>query len=331
MVRHQLPQIVSGISAIGRYLLSYFHGLSRALFFAFYRMESPRGALRTALARKQRATPNEKPLLIHYHIFKNAGTSFEWALEQTLGRVLLRLDSASQAGFVSAREIARYVAAHPEITAIASHQAAPPPPQIRGRRVLTSILLRDPLARIRSIYVFERKQISNSPGAQKAKEFDFKGYVEWRLATTPRMFCNYQVHFCCRDGSPSKSPVTQTELARAITALDEIEIVGTVERYEEWLRLAESILADSFPSIVLAPVRRNPTRSAPPLSEAEVLSQLERELGSGLAHELIERNELDMSLHQVADALLTRRLAERGISIKLRDAYESARGPQGSD
>src|SRR2546421_347714 len=71
-------------------------------------------------------------------------------------------------------------------------------PKIRGYTVISSILIRDPVARIRSIYAFERQQATVSPGAQKAKELDFKGYVEWRLSNSPVMFCNSQVHFCSR-------------------------------------------------------------------------------------------------------------------------------------
>lgn len=60
-------------------------------------------------------------------------------------------------------------------------------------------------------------------------------------------------------------------------------------------------------------------------SEAEILDHLVGDLGSDLAQQLLEQNELDMRLHQVADSLLSRRLAERSVSIKLRDAYGSER------
>src|SRR5207249_3356148 len=89
----------------------------------------------------------------------------------------------------------------PHVRAISSHQAAPPAPTIRGREVFTSILIRDPIARIRSIYEFERGQQISTPGALKAKELDFKGYVDWRLKTSPAMLCNFQVHFCSRTAS----------------------------------------------------------------------------------------------------------------------------------
>lgn len=336
MLRHHLPQIVSQVGVTSRYFMSYLHLVSRTVVVALARFESPRQALRVALT--QGAASGTRglqqlsqglrhfPLLIHYHIFKNAGTSFEWALEQALGRSLHRYDKPVAGGYISPSEIASYVSSHPDVRAITSHQASPPGPRIRGRKVLTSILIRDPIARIRSIYAFERAQESESAGATKAKELDFRGYVEWRLGYTPRMFCNYQVLFCLRDGSPDRT-MGRPELPRAIAVLDQMDIVGTVERYPEWLSLAESVLSENFASLTLPTVHHNQTRASKH-TEAEIFRSLADELGSNLAHRLLEENELDMCLHQVADALLSRRLAERSLMVALRDTYSSARAAQ---
>jgi hypothetical protein len=333
-MRHHIPHLVSQIGSSGRYFLSYFHTVTRSLMLALSRFESPREALRVALQDSKASggagwrqigslARRSRPLLIHYHIFKNAGTSFEWALEQALGCGLHRYDKPDAGDFVSGSDIVRYVGAHPDAQAIVSHQAAPPAPRIRGRQVLTSILIRDPIARIRSIYAFERLQRSDSRGSKKARELDFKGYVQWRLANTPPVLTNGQVHFCCRDGGKIHSPATQSDLKKAIAVLDDVDIVGTVERYEEWLRLAESILTDNFEPIVLPSVRHNRTGDMSLQSESEILDQLVCELGADLARQLLEQNELDMRLHQVADSLLSRRLAERSLSVRLRDAYAS--------
>lgn len=334
-MRHHIPQLVSQAGSSWRYFLSYFHTVTRTVVLALSRFESPREALRLALQQGkesalglQRIGRNARhglPLLIHYHIFKNAGTSFEWALEQAFGSGLHRYDMPRAGGLVTPGDIVRYASANPAARAIISHQAALPPPRIPGRRILTSILIRDPIARIRSIYAFERNQTSESPGSIKAKELVFKDYVEWRLRADPRMICNSQVHFCCRDGRKSAPVVTQNDLTKAIAALDDMDVVGTVERYEEWLSLAESVLADSFNAIILPPVRHNQTRNIAAQSEAEILDHLAGELGITLAHRLLEENELDMRLHQVADSLLTRRLAERSVLIRLRDAYRGVR------
>jgi hypothetical protein len=267
------------------------------------------------------------PILIHYHIFKNAGTSFEWALEQSFGNRFMRYDKEIPWATISAEECVGFLSSAPESLALSSHQLMLPPPQVRGRRVYTSILIRDPIARIRSIYSFERRQEVPSPGAIKAKELDFKGYVEWRLAATPAMLCNYQAHFCARTKAGSDGSVKNPEhrLQRAVGNLDQIDIVGTVERYDAWLALAQSILIRAFPNILLVSTRQNVTNAqATEDRQVAILDDLVNDLGRPLAEQLVRNNELDMRLHQVAEALLARRLAEHGVDVALINAYANA-------
>lgn len=335
MFHHQLHHFFSQAASVANDAATYLRAGRRGLVAALSRVGSPRDVFREALqqAKSRKAKAGEEaprldrhksPLLLHYHIFKNAGTSFEWALQQAFGKELRLYDTPRPDGFISQQDIVRYVEENPAVRAIASHQAAPPAPKIRDRQVLTSILIRDPMARVRSIYAFERLQHpSASPGPVKAKELDFKGYVEWRMAVTPRMFCNFQVHYCCRDGTKWDPPLSRQDLHRAIAALDDIDIVGTVERYEEWLALAQSVLAEQFGAISLRSVRHNQSAGGKVQSEVEIIDRLGQDLGMGLAAELLDQNELDMCLHQVADSLLTRRLAERSIVVKLREAYRA--------
>lgn len=262
------------------------------------------------------------PLLVHYHIFKNAGTSFEWALHQVFGDGFRSFDKETPRGFVSAEDLADLAVGHPDLRAVSSHQAAPPGPRIAGRRVLTSILIRDPIARVRSIYAFERSQQASTTGAIKAKELSFRQYVDWRLQTSPAMLCNYQVHFCTRAKHGAGGRPDRERLAEAIANLDAVDVVGTVARYDEWISLAESVLAGAFPGLTLPSAHRNVT-SAGKLPEAEILQRLVAELGKEAARYLVQNNKLDMCLYQVADALLTRRLAERGIKLTLLEAYSS--------
>ena len=330
MAIHHLPQLIAHLASVGRHALTYGHAATQAVGGAVFHLQSPRDAFRVALRqgrfaskirlRKHRGKP---PLLIHYHIFKNAGTSFEWALQQVFGQGFRQYDFPEPGGIVSAREIARLARREPAIRAISSHQTMPPAPRTLGRKVLTSILIRDPIARIRSIYAFERWQEAKTPGARKAKELDFKGYVEWRLATSPLLFCNYQVSVC--SGRRKSEPCTERDLETAIIRLDGLDIVGTVRRYEEWLALAQAVLKEYFDGISLLPAHHNRFSNAGE-SEPEILDRLLRDLGLSLTEELLKRNELDMSLHQVADALLTRRLAERSVAITLREAYAGVKG-----
>lgn len=305
---------------------------TRVLEGAILQLQSATDAFRSELrqgrfASKARlGTLRRKPaLLIHYHIFKNAGTSFEWALEQALGKRFRMFDTPSPGGFISGRNLREFAGRNPHVQAISSHQAAPPAPRIPGREVVTSILIRDPIARIRSIYSFERRQKASSLGAIKAKELNFRQYVEWRLETSPAFLCNFQVHFCSRTKDGLSFTTGRECLERAIANLDTVSIVGTVARYEEWLALAQRILSGPFVDVTLPFSRQNASSGDDP-SKAAILEELIIELGETTAQHLLENNELDMCLHQIADALLTRRLAEHGVGLTLRQDYNNTQG-----
>ena len=85
-------------------------------------------------------------------------------------------------------------------------------------------------------------------------------------------------------------------------------------------------LVPAIPDILLVVTRQNVTDiTGETQTEKTILERLVRDLGPALADHLVRANELDMSLHQIADALLTRRLAEHGVDVTLRNAYADAR------
>lgn len=309
-----------------RHCGSLYHSATRMIEVGFYsiqRRRNPKNWRKQSLPRQARRS--RRPWLIHYHIFKNAGTSFEWTLNESFRKSVRSYDPSSPEGFFSPAQIASYVRRNPRVKVLVTHQAILLPPRIRGCTCISSILIRDPLARVRSIYAFERQQEANNVGAKKAKELDFKGYVEWRLSCSAGMFCNYQVYYCSRRKHSSPNDImTEDHLERAIENLDRIDIVGTVERYAQWLALTQSVLNEAFPKIDLVVTRQNATEAASLVSHTSILENLMKDLGSELAERLLQCNHLDMCLHQVADGLLTRQLAERRVDITLLDAYATA-------
>ena len=63
------------------------------------------------------------PLLIHYHIFKNAGTSFKESVTQALiEKALFYYDSLNPLGFVPA---ARFARRHPVLSLWETHALIP--------------------------------------------------------------------------------------------------------------------------------------------------------------------------------------------------------------
>jgi hypothetical protein len=96
-----------------------------------------------------------------------------------------------------------------------------------------------------------------------------------------------------------------------------------VARYDDWIALAQKTLSRPFPNLVLESTRRNVTAARS--TECSVLDQLIDDLGESTTNYLIEHNQLDMCLHQIADSILTRRMAEEGAELMLARAYGQAR------
>ncbi len=96
-------------------------------------------------------------VVIHYHLFKNAGTTVDSLLERSFGPAWRPLERAPNTRFVSADDFLRLAIRDPAVQAISSHSArlpTPSDPQIVFHPV---VFLRHPIDRIRSVYEFERR------------------------------------------------------------------------------------------------------------------------------------------------------------------------------
>jgi hypothetical protein len=249
------------------------------------------------------------PILIHHHIFKNAGTSFNHALQQYFGKGFFEFDLPNNQ-VITSENIKQFIGQHPQAQVISIHHACLPVKNEDNHQFFSSIFLRKPLARIQSIYQFERQQQAQTEGAIKAKILNFKDYVLWRLEATPTMFCNYQTYYCSRTRNHHRLP-TEKDLAIAIQNVQNCLIVGTVERYEESLKVAQFKLRQFYPHIHLTPSRLNIT-SKVIQSEAVVRAKLVVELGEGVVSRIEHQNQLDQQLYQVADEILNFNLLSMG-------------------
>ena len=248
-----------------------------------------------------------KTILIHHHIFKNAGTSFCHALQKYFQDQFFEYDLPNSR-IVTQKDLRTFIKEYPKALAISGHHICLDTPQSENYNTVSSILLRQPLARIKSIYKFEQKQQANTSGAIQAKKLDFKDYVLWRLDKTPTMLGNYQTHYCSRSKQADMRKIpTNKELKIAIANLHKCTIVGTVERYEEFLKLTLQSLQEFFPDITLEYKVLNKTSKSQQSIEDIKINLLE-ELGAQLVAELEEKNHLDQQLYDVADQILTNNL-----------------------
>ena len=142
-----------------------------------------------------------------------------------------------------------------------------PPPEVDGVNIFSTILLRHPLARLPSIYQFERRQDVQSPGAIHAKNTSFGDYLRWRWEQSPSFFC-FQAIFCasCLEYNYLQSPKLLLEKAKA--NLSKLSCVGTVESYSTFLRNCEQKLRPLTGRIRLNALHSNTSSTSRPTHEA---------------------------------------------------------------
>ena len=221
-----------------------------------------------------------RTIILHYHLFKNAGSSVDAILKRNFpGKWVTREFPRAPGGNTPLVE--NWIREMPDAIAFSSHTMVGPIPQVDGVRIVPLMLLRDPIERIKSAYRFERTQVADTWGAQLAKEHDFEGYVRARLARYGDRQCrNFQTARLA-----SLIPAPGTELERAKGALQALTVVGRVEAFGEAMVRLAADLARAYPSFAYAAVKANTSAGKEPV-----------EVPEGFATALADANELDYAM-----------------------------------
>ena len=246
-----------------------------------------------------------RAVIAHGHIFKNAGTTFDWSLEKNFPGKFLDHRDDKQMRERGTRHVAELLAAHPHMQAFSSHHLCDRLPELPDCRIHPVYLLRHPIERIDSVYKFERRQEADTQGARIAKEKSFAKYVEWRMqAGVPRTIRNYQaiylagMHNYTEDIEPGLDV-----FGRAMTTLRGTPLIGIVERYDESMVIMEHHLGGDFPGLDLSYIRQNVSRRKLFTRRTGKLESIMKRLGP-LQRKVIDNNSLDLAIYQ----LVSRRL-----------------------
>lgn len=240
---------------------------------------------------------------MHYHLFKNAGTSIDEILRRNFGA-----QWAAQEFVVSRRDnpnaVAEFIRSNSHLQAISSHTALLPVPQIEGVKVFPIIFIRHPVDRLRSAYEFERRQNADTSGARLAKTHDFAGYLR-ELLRNPRhrQIRSFQTYRLSQNISARKG----TELQRAIESANELPFVGLVEQFDESLDELETRLRVQIPRFQAYSVHRNAAHVRHD-SLSERLAAVEALLGKELYSEVCAANADDLAIYELVSKRLRGRI-----------------------
>ncbi len=235
-------------------------------------------------------------VIVHYHFFKNAGTSLDHILKKAFPQAWLPLET-DERGAITAERILEQFREKPELKVISSHTARLSLPAADDLRIFPIVFLRHPLDRISSVYQFERRQTEETEGSLQARKLDLPEFVEWRLER-PRDFSfrNFQAHRLAGLAGNETGDLFE----RGLQGLQNLPFVGLVEAFDASISVLERWLKPDFPDTQFSTVKLNVTQSGDS-TLIERLANLKATLGSELHARLLRENEADLRLyHHVA-------------------------------
>lgn len=260
-------------------------------------------------------------ILLHCHLFKNAGSTIDWALRRSFGRGFK--DHRDDQKMIKDKHeyLRRYLDEHKHKIAISSHHMPFYPESLySGYKFMHIAMLRHPIIRAASVYQYELKQPEVSLGAKMAKQLDMRGYFEWRMRDeVPASIRNFHVRYLAGIRNPArKLHATDFDLALERAARDNV-LIGCVEKFDESMVFLEKNLLPSFPGINLAYVKQNQNHAQP----EDYVEHLRQELGMGLFERLMHENALDIQLYELLSHKFEARFEEIANHKQLLDTFQA--------
>ena len=250
--------------------------------------------------------PGRRWLLLHYHIFKNGGSTIEYVLERAFGARFANLDGPAPDSTLSDWALESFLEENPEILAVSSHHLQYPKPVIPGLVVFDLCFLRDPLQRLWSVYKYLRRVDPVDSLSYAAKSLDARGFMELLIRDHPEMVNDVQVNWLANHGVYTRPPGAP-DLNVALNHLRQISVLGVIDIFDESLIAAEYFLRPTFP-IEFQYVKQNvsPTDGD---TAVRIERALRSELGKGAYDHLRKLNQLDYELLVRAKEEVLRRVS----------------------
>lgn len=253
---------------------------------------------------------NSKRIVItHVHIFKNAGTTFDWILKKNFDQNFLDHRKPMEMRKGGSEYLKKIYIDTPDLVAVSSHHIPFSPIEIENEdmEVLPVYFMREPVDRALSVYKFEKKQKNiQNEGTSMAKELDFREYVRWSLAERKsRTLRNMNTLYA----SGLRRVSGEVELEHAYMNLSSTPLMGVVDRFDESMVVFEEALMTYFPNIDLSYIAQN-VNQREKKSLSEKVDEIKELLGTELYEKVKTINANDLKLYKYANSLLDERILE---------------------
>jgi hypothetical protein len=243
------------------------------------------------------------PIIFHFHLFKNAGTSVDALLSQSFPGLWEEREFKGNEIEIK-RQTIQWIQARPDLVAFSSHTAIWSQPSENFPFILPIIFIRHPLDRVESVFEFERNQEIIDFGNKLAKDNDLVGYV------TKRNLIDYQCrNFHVKRFRQTLAKESGNSLEDALTAMNQFPVVGVVDRFSDSMDLYRHHAAKLGLSIASNEVHLNTTRETS-TSLVERLAKLKERIGTTAFEHIEQENLEDLHLYNLAVLRLERQHSE---------------------
>ncbi len=238
----------------------------------------------------------QRNIIVHYHIFKNAGSSVDQLLKKNFGDQWVGFDGDKPGSVITANALEDRIVNSPEKIAFSSHQIVPPMPQVDAN-VYPIVFLRDPIDRIKSAYLFEwKKQLGLDAPKGSFVEF-VKEKFTYRRKSSIEEFQTIRLSNDSRSVFQGTEITDEEMLGKACDFISSLDFVGIVDDFERSNEMLAAYLREGFTEFEVSEVKANVLQDLS-LSQEVKRERIKNELGAEMFEMIVSRNILDEALYQ---------------------------------
>ncbi|MCV0393503.1 MAG: sulfotransferase family protein [Nitrosopumilus sp.] len=252
---------------------------------------------------------SKQPVCLHFHIFKNAGTTIDWILKKNFSKNHLTMDdqATNPAEIFNWENILNFLQKHSDVQAFSSHIIRFPIPEKSSFHFLPMVFIRHPIDRAFSVYSFKKRDSDNSIATIIAKTGTLKEFVNWSLSLKKyAVMKNFQVLYLSKS-SYDNNPITLEDYHLALKRLQNCTVLGIVDRLDESLVVAEEELKKFFPKIDLSYKSQNVSHDRKNTLE-ERINDGRKKIGENLFDKLLSFNKYDLELYNFGNDELNQKI-----------------------
>lgn len=244
---------------------------------------------------------DKRNVIVHYHLFKNAGSSVDLLLKQNFADKWMAYDGEMPNSIIGCRELETLIDSKPDVQAFSSHQIIPPLPDI-DVNVYPIVFLRDPIDRIKSAYLFEWKKQLGLEEPKGSLEDYIKQKFTHRRRNSIEEFQTIRLSNTHTERFHDIASITDEELLENAKAfIQSLSFVGLVDQFDRSVDLLCEFLRPAFPDFKKSSVKANVLQDLS-LSQERKRELMRSELSAEIYEEIFDRNRLDESLYQFGKA-----------------------------